>query len=101
MKAAKALKVKWRPGSIREPEFGRLFSSSSPAARQNEKAGAAWVLEGDVDKGFGSPKRCSSMEYTTDMVCHATMEPLNATVQIHPTASGTSTSARRAHRLRA
>src|SRR5258706_8343087 len=47
----------------------------------NEREGAAWVLEGDVDKGFGQGRKVEVLEYTTDMVCHAPMEPLNATVQ--------------------
>ena len=39
------------------------------------------MLEGDVDKALAGAEKVLEMEYTTDMVCHATMEPLNATVQ--------------------
>jgi CO/xanthine dehydrogenase Mo-binding subunit len=39
------------------------------------------VLEGDVDKALAEAEKVLEIEYTTDMVCHATMEPLNATVQ--------------------
>ena len=38
------------------------------------------MLEGDVDKALAGAEKVLEMEYTTDMVCHATMEPLNATV---------------------
>ena len=48
---------------------------------KNPEAGANWVLEGDVDKALAGAEKVLEMEYTTDMVCHATMEPLNATVQ--------------------
>src|SRR6266850_3490788 len=47
-----------------------------------EKKGANWVLEGDVDKGFGDAEKVMEVEYTTDMVCHATRDPLNAKVQL-------------------
>ena len=34
-----------------------------------------------MDKGLAQADKVLEMEYTSDMVCHATMEPLNATVQ--------------------
>jgi isoquinoline 1-oxidoreductase len=39
------------------------------------------VFEGDVDKALASADKVLEVEYTTDMVCHATMEPLNATAE--------------------
>ena len=57
-----------------------LFSEFAQATK-NPAAGANWVLEGDVDKALAGAEKVLEMEYTTDMVCHATMEPLNATVQ--------------------
>lgn len=80
MKAAKALKVKWDAGPYANLGSAEMLAQYKQLAN-NEKESAAWVLEGDVDKGFGEAEKVLEMEYTTDMVCHATMEPLNATVQ--------------------
>jgi isoquinoline 1-oxidoreductase len=80
MKAAKALKVKWDAGPYAKLSSADLLDQYKKLA-QDEKQGANWVLEGDVDKGFAGAEKVMEVEYTTDMVCHATMEPLNATVQ--------------------
>ncbi|MEO8039479.1 MAG: molybdopterin cofactor-binding domain-containing protein, partial [Betaproteobacteria bacterium] len=81
MKAAKALKVKYEAGP-----YGNLSSADLvtqyKALAMKEEEGAAWVLEGDVDQGFADAEKTIEMEYTTDMICHATMEPLNCTVQL-------------------
>ncbi len=81
MQAAKALKVTWDEGP-----YGNLSSADLKAEYQQmqsdpTKAEGAWVLEGDVDKALGEADKTLEFEYTTEMVCHATMEPLNATVQ--------------------
>ena len=39
------------------------------------------MLEGDVEKALAGAEKIIDVEYTTEMVCHATMEPLNATAQ--------------------
>ncbi|HZP92271.1 MAG TPA: molybdopterin cofactor-binding domain-containing protein [Burkholderiales bacterium] len=80
MKAAKALKVQWDGGLYVDVDTANLLAQYRQLAR-NEKESANWVLEGDVEKGLGEAEKTLEMEYTTDMVCHATMEPLNATVQ--------------------
>src|SRR6267142_1414602 len=80
MKAAKALKVKWDAGPYANLGSAEMLAQYKQLAK-DEKQGANWVLEGDVDKGFGDAEKVLEVEYTTDMVCHATMEPLNATVQ--------------------
>jgi isoquinoline 1-oxidoreductase subunit beta len=79
VKAAKALKVVWDGGPYAhlssvdlEREYKRLAKDTAESA--------AWVLEGDVDTALGQADTVLEMEYRTDMVCHATMEPLNATV---------------------
>ena len=81
MQAAKVLSVKWDQGP-----YGDLSSEDLKAEYQQmqtdpSKAEGAWVLEGDVDKALGEADKTLELEYTTEMVCHATMEPLNATVQ--------------------
>ncbi len=80
VKAAQALKVQVDPGPYGGLGSNDLFSEFAQATK-NPAAGANWVLEGDVDKGLAGAEKVLEMEYTTDMVCHATMEPLNATVQ--------------------
>jgi isoquinoline 1-oxidoreductase subunit beta len=80
VKAAQALKVEVDPGPYGELALHDLFSEFSQTTK-NPAAGANWVLEGDVDKALAGAEKILEMEYTTDMVCHATMEPLNATVQ--------------------
>lgn len=80
MKAAKALKVKWDAGPYANLGSADLLAQYKELSKQTDQ-GAPWVLEGDVDQGFGQADKVFEVEYTTDMVCHATMEPLNATVQ--------------------
>jgi isoquinoline 1-oxidoreductase subunit beta len=80
MKAAQALKVKVDPGPYGNLDLADIFAELKDATK-NADAGSNWVLEGDVDKGLAEAEKVLEMEYTTDMVCHATMEPLNATVQ--------------------
>jgi isoquinoline 1-oxidoreductase beta subunit len=80
MQAAKALKVEVDPGPYGDLNLTDIFADLSQRAG-NTDASRLWVLEGDADKGMAEAERVLEMEYTTDMVCHATMEPLNATVQ--------------------
>src|ERR1700746_3306556 len=81
IKAALALKVQVDPGPYAGISTGDLFAEYSQTIK-NAAAGANWVLEGDVDKSLAGAEKVLEMEYTTDMVCHAPMEPLNATVHV-------------------
>ena len=81
MKAAKALKVEVDPGPYGGLNLKDLFAEYAQTTK-NTEAGANWVLEGDVDKALAGAEKVLEMEYTTDMVCHATMEPLNATARV-------------------
>ena len=81
VKAAQALKVQVDPGPYAGLNTSDLFAEYSQTIK-NAAAGANWVLEGDVDKSLAGAEKVLEMEYTTDMVCHATMEPLNATVHV-------------------
>ena len=80
VKAAQALKVQVDPGPYGGLGSNDLFAEFAQKTK-NPAAGSNWVLEGDVDKALAGAEKVLEMEYTTDMVCHATMEPLNATVQ--------------------
>ena len=81
VKAAQALKVEVDPGPYGGLDIERPVRGILRRTTKNPAAGANWVLEGDVDKALAGAEKVLEMEYTTDMVCHATMEPLNATVQ--------------------
>lgn len=81
MKAAKALKVKYDAGPYGKMDSeGMLAEYKTLAAKEQESA--AWVLEGDVEKGLSGADNVLEMEYTTDMICHSTLEPYNCTVQL-------------------
>jgi isoquinoline 1-oxidoreductase subunit beta len=79
VRAAQALKVEVDPGPYGGLNSADLFAEYAQTTK-NAEAGANWVLEGNVDKALAGAEKVLEMEYTTDMVCHATMEPLNATV---------------------
>ena len=79
IRAAQALKVEADPGPYGGLNTSDLFAEYRQTTK-NAESGANWVLEGDVDKALAGAEKVLEMEYTTDMVCHATMEPLNATV---------------------
>jgi len=78
MKAAKALKIESDPGPYGKLDLADIMKEFVDLSKDPSQS-AAWVLEGDVDKGLKQAENVLEMEYTTDMVCHATMEPLNAT----------------------
>src|SRR5262249_49500460 len=80
MKATKALKLEVDPGPYGKLSLNDIFEEFSEKIEKTDE-GAAWVLEGDVDKGLAGAEKVLEMEYSSDMVCHATLEPLNATVQ--------------------
>ena len=81
MQAAKALKVTWDAGPYGNLSSADLKEEYKQMQSDPSKAQGAWVLEGDVEKALGDADKTLEVEYTTEMVCHATMEPLNATVQ--------------------
>ena len=80
VRAAKALKVDYDPGPYGSLSLPDIYDELKQNASKTDLA-ANWVNEGDVDKAFADGASVMEMEYTTDMVCHATMEPLNATAQ--------------------
>lgn len=77
-KAAAALKIEWDPGPYGDLSSEQLLSEYK-AMQADPSLGAPWVLEGDVDSELAGADEVMTADYTTEMVCHATMEPLNAT----------------------
>jgi isoquinoline 1-oxidoreductase len=80
IKAARELKIEVDPGPYGKLNLADIYNELAQNVR-NADASANWVLEGEVDKALAEAQTVLELEYTTDMVCHATMEPLNATVQ--------------------
>lgn len=81
LQAAKALKVNWDAGpygTLNSADLAREYKELA----KNTAESAAWVREGDVDAGLKDAEQKLELEYTTEMVCHATMEPVNATAQL-------------------
>ncbi len=80
MKAAKALKITSDPGPYGKLSLGDIMEEFSEKAKNPEES-AAWVLEGDVDAALPAADKQLEAEYTSDMICHAFMEPINCVVQ--------------------
>jgi len=79
MKATKAIKLKVDPGPYGKLSLSDIMEEFSELAKNKEES-AAWVLEGDVDSALSTSEKTLEVEYSTDMVVHATMEPISATV---------------------
>ncbi|MBL27468.1 MAG: aldehyde dehydrogenase [Rhodospirillaceae bacterium] len=79
MKAAKALKVEWDAGPYGDLSLEDIMATYHDL-QADPSQGAPWVLEGDTGAAMAAADDVLEMEYTTDMVCHAAMEPRNATV---------------------
>jgi len=80
VKASRALKMEVDPGPYGKLSLADIMEEFSELASKPEKS-AAWVLEGDVDKALPQSDKVVEAEYTSDMVCHAFMEPINCVVQ--------------------
>ena len=80
MKAAKALKIESDPGPYGKLSLDDIFEEFSEKAKNPEES-ANWVLEGDVEAALPAADKQLEAEYSSDMVCHAAMEPINCVVQ--------------------
>jgi isoquinoline 1-oxidoreductase len=80
VKASRALKIQADPGPYGKLSLSDIMEEFSEMSKKTEES-AAWVLEGDVDKALPQADKKLEVEYTSDMVCHATMEPINCVVQ--------------------
>jgi len=74
------LKIQADPGPYGKLSLSDIMEEFSGMA-DNAEQSAAWVLEGDVDKALPQADKRLEVEYTSDMVCHAFMEPINCVVQ--------------------
>jgi isoquinoline 1-oxidoreductase len=80
VKASRALRIESDPGPYGKLSLSDIMEEFSELSK-NTQAGAAWVLEGDVDRALPQADKKLEVEYTSDMVCHAFMEPINCVVQ--------------------
>jgi isoquinoline 1-oxidoreductase len=80
VKASRALKIDADPGPYGKLSLSDIMEEFSDMANKPEDS-AAWVLEGDVDKALPQADKRLEVEYTSDMVCHAFMEPINCIVE--------------------
>ena len=78
VKAAKALKIEWDAGPYADYD-DEYLANEYRKLRDDRSQGAPWVLQGDVDGALSDADEVLEVEYMSAMVCHATMEPLNAT----------------------
>jgi isoquinoline 1-oxidoreductase beta subunit len=78
--AALALSVEWNPGAganTSSEQFRKDYRDALKGPLENAKT------TGDVGKAFGEGKAIEAL-YEVPYLAHATMEPLNCTVQIQP-----------------
>jgi isoquinoline 1-oxidoreductase beta subunit len=78
--AALALSVEWNPGAgggTSSEQFREDYRNALKGPLENAKT------TGDVGKAFGAGKAAEAL-YEVPYLAHATMEPLNCTVQIQP-----------------
>ena len=80
VKASKALKIDADPGPYGKLSLNDIMEEFSEMSNKPQES-RAWVLEGDVEKAMTQAQKTVSAEYTSDMVCHAFMEPINCVVQ--------------------
>ncbi len=80
VKAARALKIESDPGPHGSWSLDGIMEDFSERLKRPEES-AAWVLEGDVEATLPAADKRVEAQYTSDMVCHATMEPINCVVQ--------------------
>lgn len=80
MKAAKALKITSDPGPYGKLSLTDIMEDFSSRLDKPQES-AAWVLEGDVEKATAAADKKVRAEYSSDMICHAFMEPINCVVQ--------------------
>ncbi len=86
LKAVRALPVQWQDDPASTPAAG--YSSSAALddlARQlDSDAGSALFTHGDVAAALRGAAKTLQADYRAPYLAHATLEPQNCTVQIHP-----------------
>ena len=74
--AADLIKVEWDLGPYAEVSDEKLVSEAKNLINDPD-AGLPWVLDGDVQGGLSAASETHEAEYTTSIVIHGCMEPMN------------------------
>lgn len=83
MRAKDLLNVTWSTSSrVRRYTSDRLLDQYRTAGRDLSQAGVAAHTAGDAAAAIAGADRVVSVDYLADHVCHATMEPMNATALV-------------------
>ena len=78
--ARDALRVTWNDGpnaTVNSEEIWQRFTRKAET-----KDGRLWVDQGDTDSALGRAEQVVSQSYTTDIVAHLQMEPVNAVAEL-------------------
>jgi isoquinoline 1-oxidoreductase beta subunit len=79
--AAAALKVEWDAGAL--ANFNSSDAMAQMARTLDTEKGFAFFTEGDVEAALAAASRTLEAEYRAPYLAHATMEPMNCTVQVN------------------
>jgi isoquinoline 1-oxidoreductase beta subunit len=82
--ARNLLKVTWSDTPAASYDSERALAAFAAVARDKSRAGLPYRPVGDAKAAMASAAKIISGEYRTRYVCHAAMEPLNATALVSP-----------------
>src|SRR5690606_29650414 len=77
------LNVTWSTSSrVRNYTSSRLLEHFRSVARDRRQSGVEAFSAGDAEAAIANAERVIEADYMSDLVCHATMEPMNATALV-------------------
>lgn len=82
-RAKELLKVTWsRSSRVRAYTSSQLLEDFRDVARDLSQSGVEAFAEGDTEAAIAKAATVIEADYMSDLVCHATMEPMNATALV-------------------
>jgi len=82
--AVNLLKVTWSAAPAGDYDSERALDAYAEVARDKSRTGLPYRPVGDAKAAMAGAAKVFSGEYRTRYVCHAAMEPLNATAAVSP-----------------
>jgi isoquinoline 1-oxidoreductase subunit beta len=82
--ARNLIKVTWSDAPAARYDSERALDEFAAIARDKSRAGLPFQPQGDAKAAMASAAKVFQGEYRTRYVCHAAMEPLNATAMVSP-----------------
>ena len=76
VKARDALKITWDPGPNANVSTESIFADYAKKAAE-DKTSPEWVQHGDTKAALAGAAKTHTATYTTDLVAHMQMEPMN------------------------